>query len=294
MRHYKIPIFLFPTVYIGLLFLCQVACQSNSNTDDITQEACSAPDTPASETRRHPRKKGKEAPSRNTTPLQPAANTLVRQPEEAGNRDTNASASVAHVPVSMHHATPATNPEQVDHPSEVQAPPSSNAAPSQPTVNQFTLKLRETTRRDGVRNFVLVTITPSSRGMALKDFFVTTSLSDSGGTARGSSGKGQNGFVYKALHRASLAAIFLTNVNCLGAQDTSFAEGKEITFKIEAKPSASVSPGAPYLLTVTVESQGSHPHTTTQGIEFTAPAPSPRKTKRGNTPKKNENPHKQQ
>ena len=226
MKQSKLSIFLLPIVCMGLFFLFQVACQSDSSTDDVAQEASTAPNTPGSD--------------------------VGLQTQQEG-----------------------------------MAPPADNTNIPKSSANKFTLELKDATQQNGVRNLISVTIKPNSRGMTLKDFLVTAALSDNDGTTSSSSGKNKNSFVYKGtLDRSSLASIFLTNVNCLGADDTSFAEGKEIAFKIEAKPSPSVSPGAPYTLVVNVEYQGISPHTKARSIELKAPAPSPRKEKRTHPPRR--------
>ena len=121
--------------------------------------------------------------------------------------------------------------------------------------------------------------------MALQDFFVTASTLDNKGTARGSTGKNQSGLMYKCtLNRSSLAEIFLTNVNCLGADDTSFNRGKKIEFKIEARPDTTIIPGEHYMLKVTVEYQGGQPHAITKHVTLRACPPSPRNARKKESP----------
>ena len=117
--------------------------------------------------------------------------------------------------------------------------------------------------------------------MVLQDFFVTASTLDNEGTVRGSTGKNQSGLMYKCtLNRSSLSEIFLTNVHCLGADDTSFNRGKKIEFKIEAQPDPTVSPGEHYMLKVTVEYQSGQPHAITKYATLKACPPSPRNTRK--------------
>jgi hypothetical protein len=136
--------------------------------------------------------------------------------------------------------------------------------------DKFGVKLSDVTRK---RNFVIVSITPGSSGMMLKDFFVTASLADNEGTVTGSSGRNGNNFVYgKELNNCNLDKLFLTSKksNCLGANDTCFEQGKKVSFKIEAIPNTSIKEGDQYTLTVKIERKGSNPHTETKSTVLTA------------------------
>lgn len=149
------------------------------------------------------------------------------------------------------------------------------------TSHTFTVTLHNETWGNHTKNFVNVTINPSNDGMAPRDFLVSATLAENQGSVKGSSDKKHNRFIYDTpLDFCSLATLFLTNVNCLGAQDTSFAKGREIVFRIEVKPEITISSGTSYTLTVTVAYQGNNAHTVAQDIELKVPTPSPRKIKK--------------
>lgn len=100
----------------------------------------------------------------------------------------------------------------------------------------FRVSLKDVTPRTSIRNFIMVTIRPQRRLLRLQDFLVTATLLNNIGTVMGSSRKGSQGNLYyqNDLQARSLASIFLTNVNCLGKNDTSFAQGQPISFRIMA------------------------------------------------------------
>ncbi len=155
------------------------------------------------------------------------------------------------------------------------------------TSDGFSIMLKDVTRSNGVKNFVLVTIKPKGKGMALSDFLVTASFSGIRGIAKGSSGQKGNSFVYKhALDQRNLGELFLTNPDskCLGKDDTHFAQGEEVKFRIEVEPGASVRPSDQ--LTVTIAYRGSNPHTETKSIALTAPQASPSKGSKRTSPRK--------
>ena len=212
--------------------------------------------------------------------------------EEEHALDTNPQIPVSDLPATTNSTPPNTSAAQRTEVSDItedDSPSSTNASAQQPASHQFTVTLSDATRCDGVRNFVLVTIKPNGGGMALKDFFVTASLSGSKGIAKGSSGPKGNGFVYSnALDKGNLEELFLTNQNskCLGKDDTRFARGEEVAFRIEVKPGAAVGPGDQYMLTVEVAYTGSNPHTETESILLTATQKSPQKKKKRATPRK--------
>jgi len=108
------------------------------------------------------------------------------------------------------------------------------------------------------------------------------SLRDNRGSGQGSSDKKNNSFIYdNALNASSLEALLLTNVNCLGADDTRFVGGQEVEFRIEVVPDdTTIGPGEPYNLTVIVTHQGSRPHIVTQSTELKVPPKSPQKTRK--------------
>ncbi len=149
------------------------------------------------------------------------------------------------------------------------------------TPHTFTVTLRNETWSNHTKNFVSVTIKPNSDGMALGDFLVTATLEENKGSVKGSSDKKRHSFIYdNTLNSCSLETLFLTNVNCLGTQDTSFSSGEAVSFKIEARPSIDIGPGELYTLTVVVSHTGNHTHTVTRSVLLTAPSPSPRKAKK--------------
>ena len=137
----------------------------------------------------------------------------------------------------------------------------------------FDLALKDETK-DGDRasNFVLATIKPHGRGIKLEECFVTTSLKDNKGIAKGHQGeKKSNQFDFNLeLNDRSLGEVYLENRKCLGKTDTSFKQKKVISFKIKPMPSAAVKKGQPFTLTVTIERKGSSPRTVTQSIVLTA------------------------
>jgi ribosomal protein S19 len=195
---------------------------------------------------------------------------------------------------------PATPNREVLHTSSAQItdPPDSTTAASsdnagtsaqKPASHQFTVTPKEEKSGNSMKNFVLVTIKPSSNGMKLKEFAVTASLLDKKGTVMGSSGKNGNNFVYrKKLNNCNLEEIFLANKqsNCLGKNDACFAQGEEVTFRIEVIPCEKTTPGKQYTLTIKVERKGSHPHTETKSIPLTTPKKSPVKEKNRTSPRK--------
>lgn len=208
--------------------------------------------------------------------------------EEEYALNTNPQIPVSDLPATTNSTPPNTSSEQrtdVSDSTEDDSPGSTNTSAQQPASHQFTVTLSDATRRDGVRNFVLVTIQPNKKGMALSDFFVTASLSDPEDTVMGSSSK-KNGFVYdKPLIACSVGELLLENVNCLGAQDTTFTSGGAIAFKIEVRP-ASLKQGDQYTLTVQIAYTGGDPHTATESVSLTATQKSPRKKKKCATPRK--------
>ncbi|MCU0318337.1 MAG: hypothetical protein MUC61_03325 [Amoebophilaceae bacterium] len=178
--------------------------------------------------------------------------------------------------------------EQHHSPPDVVAAPTSNTDESEatPTSDQFTVVLHAEEQRNRVKNFVLVTIQPSSKGMALKDFVVTASLLNNNGMVRVSSDKYRNSFIYRSMQGGrNLESIFLTDTNCLGRNNKSFADGASVSFKIEACPRLPVTPGDPYTLTVKIEHMANECHTKTKSIELTAPPQSPRKGRKQASPR---------
>jgi hypothetical protein len=124
----------------------------------------------------------------------------------------------------------------------------------------------------------------------LKDFLVTASFSGSKGIAKGSNGQKGKGFVYNnVLDKSNLEELFLTNQDskCLGKDDTHFARGGEVAFRIEVEPGDTVRPGDQYVLTVEVAYTGSNPHTVRKSTILTATRKaSPLKKKRNTSPRK--------
>mmetsp|Transcript_2778 Transcript_2778/g.6185 ORF Transcript_2778/g.6185 Transcript_2778/m.6185 type:complete len:635 (+) Transcript_2778:9524-11428(+) len=137
---------------------------------------------------------------------------------------------------------------------------------------KFALVLKDVTKSNGERNFVLVTIWPGSNGMDLREFYVTASFSDGQGTIKGNSGEkqGSNICYNLELDRCSLADVFLQQVKCLGKDDMRFKQGKAVSFRIAPRPFASVKKGNEYTLDVKIERQGRNAHTETERIVLTA------------------------
>ncbi len=157
------------------------------------------------------------------------------------------------------------------------------------TSEAFTVTLKGEKRSNGVRNFALVTIKPSSSGMKLKEFAVTAHLENDLGVVNGSSGRNDSGFVYgKDLNNCNLEKLFLTNKqsNCLGENDAHFAQGGEVAFRIAVEPGATVRPDDQYTLTMKVAYTGSNPHTETRRETLTAPKASPVKGPKRTSPRK--------
>ncbi len=159
----------------------------------------------------------------------------------------------------------------------------------QPASKQFTVRLRDATQRNHVRNFVLVIIQPDSSGIKLQELAITAHVENNLGVVRGSSEKNSGGFVYdKVLNHCNLEELFLTNQqsNCLGEHDAFFAQGGEVAFRIEVEPGTTVRPGDPYTLTVEVAYTGSTPHVATKSTPLTAThKASPFKRKQNTSPR---------
>ncbi len=138
--------------------------------------------------------------------------------------------------------------------------------------DKFALEVKEIYKNQGADNTITVNITPGSPGMCLGEFFVTASLADNMGIVRGSSNRGANGFLCEStLDEQRLENLFLTNQQsyCLGKEDTHFAQGKQVAFRIKAIPGAAIKKGDTYTLNVKVERKGSHPHTETNSTVLT-------------------------
>jgi hypothetical protein len=129
-------------------------------------------------------------------------------------------------------------------------------------------------------NFIAINITPGGSGMTLKDFFVTAAIDGENGEVNGHRGtKNGRHFVYDvALRDCCLEALWLQSpANCLGQEDTYFAQGKKISFRIKLLPNTAIEQGEQYTLTVSVERKGSNPYTSTQSTTLTAAKASPSK-----------------
>ena len=139
--------------------------------------------------------------------------------------------------------------------------------------DKFGLKLDEKLRRSDHRhNFVLLTVTPGSRGMELKDFFITAAVEGNQGTLKGAGSKSGSSFKYdKALNDLSLEELFVASSKCLGSQDTTFRQKEAATFWLRYTPGPGTQQGDAYTLKVKVERKGSSPHTEEQSIELIAP-----------------------
>ena len=185
--------------------------------------------------------------------------------------------------------------EQHHSPPDVAVAPTSNADESAatPASDPFAVVLRDEKRSGNVKkNFVLVTIQPSDKGMALKDFVVTASLSDKNGTSDNSgtievsSDKYQNSFNYYSIQSGrNLENIFLTDETCLGRNNKSFSDGASVSFKMRIGPSSLITPGDSYTLTVKIAHIANKRHTKTESIELTAPPQSPQKGRNQASPR---------
>jgi hypothetical protein len=185
--------------------------------------------------------------------------------------------------------------EQHHSPPDVAVAPTGNAneIAAIPASDSFTVMLRDETRSGNVKNFVLVTIQPSGKGMALKDFIVTASLSDNNGTSDNigtievSSDKHQSGFDYYSIQGGrSLENIFLTDANCcLGRNNKNFSDGAAVSFKMGVCPSSSITPSDSYTLTVRIAHMANKRHTKTESIELTASPQSPKKGRNQASPR---------
>ena len=125
-----------------------------------------------------------------------------------------------------------------------------------------------------------INITPGSSGMTLKDFFITAAIDGEKGEVNGHRGiKNGRHFVYDvALKDCCLEALQpQLPADCLGQEDTHFAQGKKISFRIKSLPNTAIKQGEQYTLTVSVERKGSNPYTSTQSTTLTAPKASPSK-----------------
>ena len=236
--------------------------------------------------------------SSNTTPLPICHPTLNEAPsiptERATTQDTNPSTLIpdTHLPATPNREMSHTSSAQITDPPDSTTAASSDKADTsaqQSASSQFTFTPHDATRKNSVRNFVLVTIKPGDGGMTLKDFLVTASFSGSKGIAKGSNGQKGKGFVYNnVLDKSNLEELFLTNQDskCLGKDDTHFAQGGEVEFRIEVKPGDTVRPGDQYVLTVEVAYTGSNPHTVRKSIVLTAVQGSPSKGRKRTNPRK--------
>ncbi len=147
---------------------------------------------------------------------------------------------------------------------------STTAPPIAP--DKFGLTLKED-KRGKSSNLVLVTVTPGSRDMELKDFFITAAVEGNSGTVKGTTGrKAGTSYNYdKDPNDLSLEELFVNSSRCLGSKDTTFKQKKEFTFRLRYEPGPGTQQGDKYTLTVKIEHKGSSPHTEETSKELTAP-----------------------
>ena len=139
-------------------------------------------------------------------------------------------------------------------------------SPPDSSINsdKFRLKLDENRKHTkSNKNFVTVTIIPGSSDMELSNLYITASVAGIQGTLKGSSSrKSGGGFDYKKdLNNQSLEELYLISANCLGKDDSSFKQGKQVQVKLQCEPGNGTPQGTEYTLTVKIERQGSNPHT---------------------------------
>ena len=105
-------------------------------------------------------------------------------------------------------------------------------------LKELTIALKDVTRRNSKKNFVVVTMTLNLKNIALKDYYVSAFLADQeGASIKGSSGKQGSNFIYNTnLDYCKLTALLLTNVACPNAQDTCFEKNQTVSFRIAVSP----------------------------------------------------------
>ena len=257
---------LFVMVYVIFLCLCHSSCSTTNNDREARH---GVPQGDATDSGKSLSKKNRKIPVNKVD----------------GSKDTDPAAPIPDPTATIlhRHATPNDLEPYTSQPNSTDSPlRTASVPPASPASSHCIVTLQEKTHRYGVRNFVSVTIQPRQEGMHLSNVFVTALLSNPAMTAIGSSDrKQQGGFVYdQVLTDRCLEELWLENVNCLGAQDTSFVMGKAVAFRVKIDLSTTIPPGVSYNLTVSTTYKDDHPHTTTETIALTTPTPSPRKAKK--------------
>ncbi len=106
--------------------------------------------------------------------------------------------------------------------------------------------------------FVLVEVTPGSKGMDLKDLFVTAGVEPSKGIVRGRGERGGSKPEYNLkLNGISLEKVWLHKIG-LGEKNDSFRKGSTVSFIVQCTPGPDTKRGDKYTVTVTLDYRGSN------------------------------------
>ena len=152
--------------------------------------------------------------------------------------------------------------------------------------DKFKLKLDVELKEANPTGYFFVKVKPGSKGMELKDFFITAAVEGNNGTVKGTTRKKASGeYDYdKALNDLSLEELFVYSSKCLGSQNTTFKRGNQAKFRLQYAPGPGTQQGDKYTLTVKVERKGNRPHTEEKSIELIAPATKQRGKPKDGTP----------
>jgi hypothetical protein len=154
--------------------------------------------------------------------------------------------------------------------------PASISKKSEIDPDKFNIKLTPLHTKDPTYE---VSVAPGSSGMSLEEFSVTAYLENNKGVVQGTTGKKEGGRLVYDVDLNSNRSNCLTDlylkspVACLGSDNTSFTQGKRISFRIKVTLNATIKKGDPYALIVAIAraaKDGSKSHTETIRTILTA------------------------